>query len=82
MIQQLFDTLVRDPDGEPNMMNLENNEGGRLRSDSLTVAHHRVRNLGELLSYRRFVDNGTPVSVHFEREREGALFNCNNNNHN
>ena len=70
MIQQLFEKTVNTPINEPPLLQLTNIQGGKLTSDRLTVAHHRVRNLGELLSYRKFRDNGTPVSVHFERRNQ------------
>ena len=63
-IQQTFEKIVRKPFREPHLKTLSNNLGGKLTNDQLIVAHHRVRNLGNLLSYRKFSAETASIS-HF-----------------
>ena len=67
MTQDLFHETVPSPEGEPDLLEMENQEDGKLRSSKLTVSHHRVRNLGELLSHRKLVFYGTPILVLLEQ---------------
>ena len=72
-IQKTFYDHISNPPNEPPLLHLTNNFGGKLATDTLTVAHHRVRNIGELLSYRKFCADKIPVSVHFRNRKQILL---------
>lgn len=62
-IQRAFRSTMLSPTDEPALPNLQNHRGARLNVSRLIVAYHRPRNLGNLLSPRRFREShGASVS--------------------
>ena len=67
IIHYYFDKLIRHPSNKPPLLSLENKDGGRLQSDNLIVAYHRVHNIGNLLTYRKFHEQSTLVSTYLKK---------------
>ena len=62
-IQQAFSKHFLHPPGEKHINEVENGNGWKIPIDSLIIANHRAKNLGDLFTYRDISKkHGPPVS--------------------
>ena len=64
VIQQAFHEEFLNPLGEKHINEMDNGFGAEIPIDSLIIANHRAKNLGDLFSYRDIAkQNGPPAST-------------------
>jgi hypothetical protein len=66
-LQAMFQEHMVHPSNEPPLPSLTNNIGYRIGIDRLTIAYHRPKNLGDLLSPRKLSTRGLQVSEALNR---------------
>ena len=73
-MQDSFQQTIKSPPREPELLQMENHKGSKLKSQKLTVAYHHTPNLGELLLHCKFVDNDTPFWSIWDNEKVWCHF--------
>jgi hypothetical protein len=78
-IQRAFRSTMLSPRGEPPLPDLRNRRNARLNVSRLIVAYHRPRNIGNLISPRRFREPPGVAVSDFQVDEIGGASNPNPN---
>lgn len=71
-IQEIFRNTMNPPKETP-LHSLRNNNGSTFDHKCLTIAYHRHRNIGNILSSRKIDENGAAVSTIIRDDISGAI---------